>query len=362
MLTAILADLNKRDGSFWMPRQSSTVARDVDNLFDFVFWLSVFFFVLITLMIIVFIIKYRHREGVTRDPAAGHSTALELTWTLIPTVLVLVIFYIGFRGFMDMSVEPPNSYEIAVKGQMWTWGYTYENRYASLDGKLHVPVNVPVRLILSSEDVIHSYYIPAFRVKKDVVPGRFNRMWFKATETGEFDVYCAEYCGQQHSRMLSNVVVHTMPDFEKWLEDTKDWTKVMSPLDAGKMLYETSGCTQCHSIDGKVIVGPTFKDLFGNQVPIVGQGNVLADENYIRESILTPQAKIHQGFGPPSPMPSFLGRFNDNDIGAIIAYMKSISSNFKGDLTPFKQIKPKGSATKPATQPAGAGGGTGKST
>src|SRR5689334_5764546 len=150
MLTAILADLNKRDGSFWMPRQSSTVAPDVDALFDFVFWLSVFFFVLITLMVVVFIIKYRHREGVTRDPAAGHSTALELTWTLIPTVLVLVIFYIGFRGFMNMSVEPPNSYEIGVKGQMWNWTFTYEGRYVSPDGNLHIPVDTPVRLILTS--------------------------------------------------------------------------------------------------------------------------------------------------------------------------------------------------------------------
>jgi cytochrome c oxidase subunit 2 len=317
--------------------------------------LSVFFFVLITAMLIAFIVKYRHREdGVKHDPAAGHSTALELTWTLIPTVLVLVIFYIGFRGFMDMTVEPPNSYEIAVQGQMWNWSYVYENQYTSDDGKLHVPVNVPVRLVLSSQDVIHSYFIPAFRVKKDVVPGRYNRMWFKATETGEFDVYCAEYCGQQHSRMLSSVVVHTMEDFQKKLEDIKDWTKTKSPLQAGEMLYKTRGCTQCHSVDGSTIIGPTFKDMFGSQVPILGQGKITADENYVHESLLYPNAKIHEGFPSPSPMPSQLGRLNDNDIGAIIAYMKSISSNFKGDLTPFKKITP---ATKPsATQPAAGSG------
>jgi cytochrome c oxidase subunit 2 len=338
-----------------MPEQASTVAADVDWLYDFTYYLSLFFFFLITLLLIWFIIKYRHREdGVKHEPAAGHSTALELTWTLIPAVLVLVIFYYGFRGFMDMVVEPPNPYEIVVSGRTWSWGFTYENRYTSIDGKLHIPVNTPVRFVLSSEDVIHSLFIPEVRLKRDVVPGRYNRYWVQATKEGEFPIYCAEYCGELHSRMLSSVVVHSKEDFAKWLEVQRDLSNSFSPLDAGKLLYESRGCKGCHSADGTAGTGPNFRDLFGSQVPIVGQGNVLADENYIRESILNPQAKVHQGFGPPSPMPSFLGQLNDWELGAIIAFQKSISKNFTGSLDEFKVIKPRSkSTTGPTTAPAG---------
>jgi cytochrome c oxidase subunit 2 len=346
MLTAILAQAHK--GSFWMPEQTSTVAADVDGLYDFIYYLSLFFFLLITVLLVAFIIKYRHRkDGKPHEPAAGHSTALELTWTIIPAVLVLVIFYFGFRGFMNMMVEPPDSYEVMVNGKTWSWEFVYEGQYVSDDGYLHIPVNTPVRLVLSSNDVIHSLFLPTFRLKKDVVPGRYNRFWVQATKTGTFDITCAEYCGQSHSQMTSKVVVHDQADFAKWLDNAKDWTKTKSPLEAGAQMYKTRGCYQCHSVDGTAGTGPTWKDMFGSQVPILGQGNVLADENYIRESIFYPQAKIHQGFPNPSPMSSFLGSLNDQDVGAIIAYMKSISVNFKGDLAPFKLIKPK-STTQPA--------------
>jgi cytochrome c oxidase subunit 2 len=350
MLNAILGVASN---SFWMPeRSSSTVSADVDGLYYFIFYLSLFFFLLISFMLVAFIIKYRHREGgKPHEPAAGHSTALELTWTIIPTVLLLVVFYYGFRGFLDMMVEPPNSYEVLVTGTQWNWTFTYEGQYVSDDGKLHIPVNTPVRFVLSSNDVIHSLFLPAFRLKKDVVPGRYNRFWAQATETGESDIYCAEYCGIKHSQMLSNVVVETPAEFEKFIERIKDWTKTKTPLQAGEMLYNTRGCAQCHSIDGTAKIGPTWKDMFGSQVPIVGKGNVVADEDYIRESILYPNAKVVQGFQNPSggsQMSSFLGQLNDNDIMAIISYMKSISVHFKGDLTPFKQ-KLKQPTTAPLT-------------
>jgi cytochrome c oxidase subunit 2 len=356
MLTAILAETQKLS-SFWMPERASTVAADVDGLYDFIYYLSLFFFLLISILLIWFCFKYRHREGVKeQESAAGHSTALELTWTIIPTILVLVIFYMGFRGFINMMVEPPNSYEVLVTGKTWSWTFTYEGRYVSDDGYLHIPVNTPIRFVLSSNDVIHSLFMPVFRVKKDVVPGRYNRFWVEATQVGTYEIYCAEYCGNLHSQMLSKVVVDTPEDFAKFIERIKDWTKTKTPLEAGQMLYNTRGCIQCHSVDGKAGIGPTWKDMFGSQVPIVGQGNVFADENYVRESILYPNAKIHQGFMGPSggsPMSSFLGQLNDNDIMAIISYMKSISVNFKGDLAPFKQLLKKGAATAPsATQPA----------
>jgi cytochrome c oxidase subunit 2 len=355
MLTAILAKA-KTVSPFWMPEQASTVAPSVDGLYDAVYWMSLFFFTLITVGLVVFILKYRHRPGVTREPAAGHSTALELTWTIIPTILVLVIFYFGFRGFLNLAVAPPNAYQIDVSARMWNWSFSYPGGYGSMDGKLHVPVNTPIELVTQSADVIHSFFIPAMRVKKDVVPGRYNRLWFEATEVGEYDVYCAEYCGRNHSTMLTSVVVHDKDDFKEWVRKNQDWTLTMSPIEAGQMLYKAKGCSTCHSLDGSVIVGPTFKDLYNNpNIPITGQGTIKADENYIHESILYPQAKVHQGFGPPSPMPSFLGQLNDQDIGAIIAFMRSISVHNTGDLSEFKVIRGKGgAATQPsATQPAG---------
>jgi cytochrome c oxidase subunit 2 len=353
MLTAILLAAAEPDNaSFWMPKRASTMAAGVDHLFDFVLWLSVFFFVLITLMLVVFIIKYRHREdGVPHEPAAGHSTALELTWTIIPTVLVLVIFYFGFRGFLNMTVEPPNAMEVAVSARMWNWSFTYDGKYGSMDGKLHIPVNTPVRFVLDSADVIHSLFMPVFRVKKDVVPGRYNRFWVQATEVGEYDIYCAEYCGQNHSTMLSKVVVHTPEDFARWYEQNKDWTPRMPPLEAGQMLYNSKGCSTCHSVNGQAGTGPTWKDMYGSQVPIVGIGNVTADENYIHESILAPQAKIHQGFGPV--MPSFVGQLNDVDINAIIWFMKSVSVHYKGSFDEGKRLIKKSTTNPTATQPAG---------
>src|SRR5258706_1935367 len=357
MLTAILANTDLKLSSFWMPEQASTVAANVDGLYDFIYYLSLFFFLLITFLLLAFIIKYRHRENVAQphEPAAGHSTALELTWTIIPTILVLVIFYYGFRGFINMMVEPPNSYEVVVNGRTWAWSFTYEGQFQSDDGYLHIPVNTPVRFVLSSNDVIHSLFMPVFRLKKDVVPGRYNRFWAEATQVGTFDIYCAEYCGNNHSQLLSKVVVHEKDDFKKWLEIARDWTKTKTPLQAGQQFYTTKGCVQCHTIDGTASKGPTWKDMFGSQVPIQGNGKILADENYIRESILYPNAKIHDSLGPTSLMPSFLGQLDDNDITALISYLKSISTHFNGDLTPAKQMLKPGSTTQPAPKTGGGG-------
>jgi len=350
MLTAILAQTAEK--TLWMPEQASTVAPRVDNLFYGVLYLCIFFFALITILLIAFCIKYRHRkDGVVHESAAGHSTALELTWTIIPTILVFVIFYYGFVGFMGMHVAPPDSLEIGVRGKTWNWTYTYEDRYISTDGKLHIPVNKPVTFILSSDDVIHSFFIPAFRSKKDVVPGRYNRYWVQATKTGNFEITCAEYCGKGHSIMTSECVVDSPEDFAKFVEEIKDPYLTRSMLSVGQLFYETRGCATCHTVDGKNSTGPTFKDMFGSQVPILGNGNVLADENYIRESILYPQAKIVQGFPSPSPMPSFLGQFSDRDIESITAYMKSISVNNKSDLSKYKVLQPKKPATTQSAPP-----------
>lgn len=314
--------------SFWMPPQVSTVAADVDWLFNFILWISVFFFVLITAGMVYFVVRYRRnaaRPEADRTPT--HHTALELTWTGIPLVLVIVIFFFGFTGYLDMSTPPANVYEIQVTGQKWNWAFQYPNGY--IDSNLHVPVDRAVQLVMTSADVIHSLYVPAFRIKTDVVPGRYSKAWFEATAPGEYDLFCAEYCGTSHSDMISKVVVHPAGEFDAWLEQASNFLETMSPVDAGRKLYQARGCQQCHSADGSAMTGPTFLNLFGRREATVGGEMVTADENYIRESILEPNAKVVAGY--EAVMPTYQGRLSDPEISAIIEYIKSLDESSGGE-------------------------------
>jgi cytochrome c oxidase subunit II len=315
-------------GGFWLPEQASAGAPGVDRLFSFIFWLSLFFFALIIVLMVVFVVRYRRREGVEPEPSPAHNTALEITWTGIPLLLVMVIFAWGFKVYLDTNVAPANAYEVQVTGQKWKWLFTYPTGH--VDDNLHVPVDQPVRLVMTSEDVIHSFYIPAFRIKHDVVPGRYSTLWFKATKPGEYQVFCAEYCGTGHSDMLAKVIVHEPGGFEKWMDEVGNMFKSMTPVQVGEKLYRVRGCAQCHSIDGKAGVGPTFQGVFGHQVPLKGGATVVADENYVRESILEPQAKIVAGFEPV--MPTFKGKLNDREITAVIEFLKSLSGT--GEKSP----------------------------
>jgi cytochrome c oxidase subunit 2 len=225
-----------------------------------------------------------------------------------------------------MSVIPPDAYEVQVTARMWTWSFMYPNGH--IDGELHVPINTPVRLVLHSEDVIHSLFIPAFRIKKDAVPGRYNKFWFEANQAGTFDVFCAEYCGTQHSQMLTKVVVHEKADFQAWLERASNWETRMTPVDAGRMLYETRGCAQCHSLDGSPNIGPSLKDVFGSTVQLSDGSQVVADENYLRDSILYPQKQIVAGYNPV--MSSYAGILKDRDVTAVIWFLKANSRHYQG--------------------------------
>jgi len=321
LLAAFAAMLPDDDGSsFWMPPQVSTVAQGVDWLFNFILAISVFFFLLIVVLMVIFILKYRHREGRAAEASPTHNMALELTWSIIPLILVIVIFVFGFKGFLDMSTPPSNAYEILVEAQKWNWSFTYPNGY--VDSNLHVPVNRPIRLVMSSQDVIHSLYVPAFRVKMDVVPGRYAKAWFEATEAGEYDLFCAEYCGTSHSDMIASVVVHPVGEFETWLEKASNFLETMSPVDAGRKLFQVRGCQQCHSVDGSAKTGPTMLGVFGRSQNLADGTTVTVDENYIRESILEPQARVVAGFEPV--MPTYQGRLKDAEITAIIEYFKSL--------------------------------------
>lgn len=326
-MTGLLADAILaigEDGSFWMPPRGSAYAEDVDRVFYFVYWVSVVAFVLIVGLMIYFVIRYRRREGVEPDESPHQSIALELTWTAVPVVVFFVMFYMGVKAMVNIQTAPSQAYEILVTAQKWSWMFTYPNGY--VDGDLHVPLNVPVRLTMQSQDVIHSLYVPSFRLKKDIIPGRYNKAWFRATKPGKHLLLCAEYCGDQHSDMLANVIVHQPGEFEKWLEDASNFVDKLPPAEAGKRLYEIRGCKQCHSLDGSAGIGPSFKGVYGTTRQVIVDGSpqqVQADENYIRESIVAPMAKISAGYD--GVMPTYQGRLSDAEITAIIAFLKTLA-------------------------------------
>ena len=308
------------ESSVWLPPPDSTTAGSVDALFYFVLWVSVFFFFLIVGLTVFFVIRYRERPGVTPEKSVNHNTALEITWSVIPLIIVIVIFYWGFVGYLDMRVPPRNAYEIQVIAQKWSWLFKYPNSHVDTD--LHVPVDQPVRLIMRSKDVIHSLFIPDFRVKMDIVPGRYTKTWFRATAPGQHTLVCTEYCGTGHSDMLTSVIVHEPGQFAVWLEDAVKFAENMSPADRGQMLYRRHGCQGCHSIDGTEKAGPSFKGIWGETHEFSNASPTVVDENYVRESVLDPSAKVRQG--RKDQMNSYKGSLTDDEIDSIIAFIKSL--------------------------------------
>jgi cytochrome c oxidase subunit 2 len=334
----ILADVG---GNFWQPPSASTIAPEVDWLFYAIFWVCVFFTLLITALLVVFAWKYRYREDYIPGEAPKHNTALELTWTFVPTVILTIIFVYGFQGFLHMAVPPPDPYEIVVQAHMWAYNFYYPNQH--LDDKLHVPAGVPIMMVLNSSDVIHGFYIPAFRVKKDDVPGRDNKIWFEAKldpgqTQAEYDIFCTQYCGQGHSTMRSKVIVQSMDDFKKWLASASIFKG--SPEEHGKYLWETRGCNSCHSIDGTTNRCPTWKDVFGSTVTFQDGTSQVADESYLRYVIDHPNSKPIPGFDKIMPPTIDAGLVTENDVTDIIAFVKTLSKNYH----PSKAL-----GTEPAT-------------
>lgn len=313
--------MNPQQGSdFWFPEQASTFAGEVDFAYTFVLVISYTFFALIIAMMVYFMIFYRRRKDFDPGEVSDHNVPLELTWTIIPLILVTAMFIFGFRGYMDLRTPPANAYEIYATGRQWAWSFTYPNGH--VEDKLHVPAGRQVKLIMTSDDVIHSLFIPAFRAKMDVVPGRYTDLWFEARWAGVYPIFCTEYCGTKHSDMLSEVVVHQSEEFDLWLRKAAEAAQNASPVEAGERLYRTRGCAQCHSLDGKPGIGPSFLGLYGSQRALQGGRQVTADENYIRKSILQPQDEIAEGFAPV--MPTFQGRLDDKQIAALIEYLKTL--------------------------------------
>ncbi len=299
---------------------SSLSDRVVGHVFLYVGAISVLLLVLITFLMIYFVIRYSRKRNPQASDIEG-SRCLEITWTAVPTFLVLTMFYYGMTGFQFMKKVPQGAMKVKVIARMWSWGFEYEDGVKTTE--LKVPVGKPIQLNLHSEDVIHSFYVPAFRIKQDAVPGFENHLWFEPTKVGTYDVLCAEYCGLRHSYMMTKVEVLSQEEFDRWHKDRLGEIKASKGALSGSQLIQEKGCRACHSIDGTPLVGPTFKNLFGHPVTVVAEGRerqVVADETYIRRAISEPNAEVVKGFPPIMPPQ----KLTEDETMAIVDYLKDL--------------------------------------
>ncbi|MGE4170466.1 MAG: cytochrome c oxidase subunit II [Candidatus Margulisiibacteriota bacterium] len=310
-------------GTIWFPEAGSALAGQTDLLFYTIFVASVLFFLVLIGITAFFLVKYK-RSG--KHTAAlkqiTHNDKLEIIWSVIPLIVVMGIFYWGYMEYLKLIVPPANTVDIHVTGKKWMWQFEYPQGKQTLTD-LVVPVNQPIKLIMSSEDVLHSFYLPNFRVKKDVIPNRYTVLWFSPERVGNFQIFCTEYCGDGHSQMLGNLKVVSAEDYQKFLTEEEGKDIPDDQLDKlGAKLYVSKGCVACHSLDGKPGVGPSWKGLYGSKRTFSNAPAEVADDNYIRESVVKPGAKVVTGFGPV--MPTFSGLLSDREITGIIAYIKTI--------------------------------------
>ena len=303
------------------------MAGEVDSLFYFIYYLCVLFFVGIVGTTAYFVVKYRRRSDGQRTSGVKGNRRIEIAWAVIPSMLLLVIFAWGFRTYLRQSVPPGDSIDIRVKAQKWFWSFEYPRDGISSD-ELVVPVGRPVKLTMSSADVIHSFFVPAFRVKRDVLPNRYTVVWFQAEEPGTYDIFCAEYCGEGHSRMTGHVRAVTDFQYQEWIDSGGGMGgEGMSSVEFGKVVYEKKGCKSCHSIDGTRITGPSLLGIYGEPVTFSDGSSGVIDDNYIRESIMSPQAKIVQGY--EGVMPTYKGMLKDKQIDALVDFIKSLNEKEK---------------------------------
>lgn len=298
-----------------LPETASTFAAKVDPMY----WaLTVFvgiFTVAITAIFIYLGLRYRQEPG--RPSKHVENMAIELIWSAIPAVIAVGIFAWGAVIYFDYSNIPANTYDVNVVGKQWMWKLQHPNGMREVN-QLTVPVNRPVKLTMTSQDVLHNFYVPAFRVKQDVIPARYTTLWFEATKPGTYPLFCAEYCGTEHSMMVGEVHVLPETEFSAWLGGETG----MTPVEAGAALFQQMGCVTCH-MSGDASRGPALEGLFGTEIALVGGDKVVMDEEYIRESIINPGAKIAEGYAPL--MPNFGNQLSEEDVANLIAYIKSLT-------------------------------------
>jgi cytochrome c oxidase subunit II len=324
----------------FLPEQASTFAERVDRLHFMVITTTMIVSFLIGTTAVVFYVLYRRRKPHEYTPRVEPDLKAEALFVGVPTVFFLAFFAVGFSDFVWVQTPPANALDVYVMGKQWMWKFSYPEGPNGVS-TLHVPANRPVRLLITSRDVIHSFFVPAFRIKQDAVPGRYAEIWFEATKTGTFQVLCTEYCGLDHSMMRAEVVVHPPQEFDDWLTqerrgrtEQQDSEPVARELPRfpgnmrvlGERIATEAGCFKCHTVDGSPHIAPTFRDLYLKKEKLTDGSEILVDEAYITESMMDPNLRIVSGYAP-GVMPTFLGRLDGPDSAAIVEYIKSLSTN-----------------------------------
>ena len=335
----------------------SNFADGTDAVFFFIFWVSVLFFVILMGLMVYFAIRYRRRPGVPIEPSPSHNTNLELAWSIIPSILFLVMFIWGFEEYIKTRIAPIDAEQIQVTAQQWSWSWEYEGpngpvksaQFTTLADNpkspvFALPAGRPVKFVMTSTDVIHSMFIAAFRIKRDIFPNRYSTLWVEPQNvTHQYEgegndlelvalnpegermyLSCTEYCGDNHSQMWAEIVVLSDPDYVKWIEQQSD-TSGLSLIELGELVRAQQGCNACHTVDGVDGTGPSWKDVWGKTRNFADGGSAVMDINYIRESIIDPKLHIVEGF--PDQMVSYAGRLTDREIRGISAYIRSLSSD-----------------------------------
>ncbi|CAN5593737.1 cytochrome c oxidase subunit II [soil metagenome] len=329
--------------STFMPPAATRVAGDVDSIYSFLLITSLISFILLIGGMFYFIYKYQRKSANDKTAYITHDYTLEFVWSFVPFLIFMFVFFWGWKVYHDMRHAPEGALEVQVMAKKWDWRFIYKSGKVAMSGiddngqrlpaTLVVPVGRPVKLIMASEKisegstdpldrpVLHSFYIPAARIKQDLVPGRFTMLWFNFDQPGDYWVFCAEFCGAGHSSMRGLIRAVPEAEFDKWLSAESGGK--LSLADQGRALYAAKACVGCHSADGSRVVGPSFKHLWGSKHVVEGGATVTVDENYVRESILNPNAKIVQGF-PSGVMPVFAGQITDDEISALIEFIKTL--------------------------------------
>jgi cytochrome c oxidase subunit 2 len=310
------------------PDSASALSPDVDALFIVWSLISVFFTVLIAGLIIVLMARYRRKHAEEVGTNEEMPVWIEILWSAVPLAIMLVMFAWGARVFFTLYRPPADAIEFTAIGKQWMWKIQHPEGQREINA-MHVPVDQAIRMKIASEDVLHSFYIPAFRIKQDAVPGRYTSIWFKATKPGTYHLFCAEYCGTEHSRMIGSVIVMEQKDYEVWMAGG---TPGKSMVASGADLFTSLACVTCHrAAPGVVQRGPKLEGVFGSQVKLADGRTVTADDNYVRESILNPTAKVVSGFDPV--MPTFQGQITEEQLTQLIAYVRSLGAGSDAALT-----------------------------
>lgn len=327
----------------FVPESASTVSGKVDALYFYLSGVTLFFTLLISGVLIFFVIKYRRRHPFEIPRPIEGSLKLETLWSVIPFIIAMSMFAWGAQIYFQNSRPPKNANEIYVVGKQWMWKIQHSTGQREIN-ELHVPTGRKIKLIMTSEDTIHDFFIPAFRIKADVLPGKYTTQWFEATKPGTYHLFCAEYCGMNHSGMIGSVVVMQPTEFDSWLSGNAGQ---QSPAVAGQQLFQSLGCVSCHGANAEGGRGPALAGLFGRKVFLTNNQTLMADEGYLRESIENPAAKVVSGFNPI--MPTFQGQVTAEQLIQIISYIKSLQVSGPASSTVAPEAAPKADTQARAT-------------